>query len=140
MQTSTPKSLSWSELLAALRTCTGATVAIRDGKTTEPAAMIRARPSAKGTELCLFSGEHPATRLDLIGRLETLAKSAGRRFMSSARASIGASHLYIESVGDEDLDGILVAVVRTRRPTLGFNPSQQTGGKTPLRTKRIKTN
>ena len=59
--------------------------------------------------------------------------------MASARAKIGDSALLVESVADEDADGIATAVVRTRRPKLGFNQSQQTGSSTTLRSKRIKT-
>jgi hypothetical protein len=47
--------------------------------------------------------------------------------------------LLVESVADEDTDGIITAVVRTRRPKLGFNQSQQAGSSTTLRSKRIKT-
>lgn len=59
--------------------------------------------------------------------------------MAAARAKIGDSALLAESVGDEDVDGTLTAVVRTRRPKLGFNQSQQVGSSTTLRSKRIKT-
>jgi hypothetical protein len=138
MQTPAPKSLSWPEVLAALRACTGESVLIRDGKVTEPAASVRTRPAAKGTELCLFPGERAATRLDLIQHLETLAKGTGRRFMTSARASVNKSYLLIESVGDENVDDALYTVIKTRRPVLGFNQSLQTGGRTTLRSKRIK--
>lgn len=139
MHQRTPKNLSWSEVLDALRACKGESVLIRDGKVTERAGFVGNRASAKGTELCLFPGTDSATRLSLIQHLETLAKSPGRRFMTSARAKINESHLLIESVGDETLDGILYAVVRTRRPTLGFNQSQQKGDTTVFRNKRIKT-
>jgi hypothetical protein len=139
MQNRTPRSLSWPEVLAGLRSGAGVAVLIRDGKVTAPAAAVRSRPGAKGTELCLYSGEGSATRLDLVGRLDALAKSAGRRFMTSARASINESILFIESVADENVDDILVTVINTRRPTLGFNQSQQTGASTTLRSKRIKT-
>lgn len=132
------KSLSWTELLSALRTCDGASVLIRDGRLVEPAAAIRNRPAAKGTELCLFPGERPATRLDLISELEALAKNAGRRFKTSARANVNKSFLLVESVGDEEIDGENFAVVRTRRPVLGYNQSQQTGSRTTFRSKRIK--
>ena len=139
MQTRTPKSLSWSDVLAALRASSGESVLIRDGKVTEPAGFVGNRSSAKGTELCLFSGSDSATRLALVQHLETLAKSPGRRFMTSARAKINESHLLVESVGDENLDGVLFTVVSTRRPTLGFNQSQQKGDTTTFRNKRIKT-
>ncbi|HKE36581.1 MAG TPA: hypothetical protein VKB39_04070 [Candidatus Baltobacteraceae bacterium] len=111
---------------------------IRDGKLTEPAGSVRNRPSAKGTELCLFPGELAAARLDLIAQLEGLAKRAGRRFTTSARVRIGDLYLLIDSVADEDIDGATVAVIRTRRPKLGYNQSQQTGDFTTLRSKRIK--
>jgi hypothetical protein len=138
MQTSKAKSLSWTAVLTALRSCTGESVLVRDGKVTEPAAAVRNRPAAKGTELCLFPGKLPATRLDLIAELEGLAKNAGRRFMTSARASVNDAYLLVEGVGDEMLDDGLFAVIKTRRPTLGYNQSQQTGGRTTLRSKRIK--
>ena len=139
MQTHKPKTLSWPEVLAALRDGTGESVLIRDGKVTEPADAVRSRPAAKGTELCLFPGETPAARVDLVRDLEALAKNSGRRFMTSARANINKSYLLIESVGDEEIEGTLFTVIRTRRPVLGFNPSQQTGSRTTLRSKRIKT-
>jgi len=88
MQQRSPRSLSWPEVLVALRACAGEEVLIRDGKLTEPAASVRSRPSAKGTELCLFPGEGAVKRLELIGQLEMLANGAGRRFMTSARARI----------------------------------------------------
>lgn len=131
-------SLSWPEVLAALRACAGEEVLIRDGKVTEPAASIQTRPSAKGTELCLFPGERAVKRLELIGRLEILAKGAGRRFMTSARARVNGANLIVESLTDENVDGVLFAVVKTRRQKLGFNQSQQTGDTTTFRNKRIK--
>lgn len=138
MQKLAPRSLSWPEVLAALRVCAGESVLIRDGKDTAPATAVRARPSATGTALCLFPGEKPAARLDLIQQLETLADGAGRRFMKPARANIKNSNLLIESIDDETIDDVLFAVIKTRRPTLGFNQGQQTGQKTHLRSKRIK--
>ncbi len=133
-----PQSLSWSALLTALRRSVGESVRIRDGRLTEAAGSVRNRPSAKGTELCLFPGELASTRSDLIEQLEALAKRAGRRFATSARVRIGDSHLLIESVGDEEIDGTTVTVIRTRRPKLGYNQSLQTGDSTTLRSKRIK--
>jgi hypothetical protein len=59
--------------------------------------------------------------------------------MASARAKIGDSALFVESVADENVDGSIKTVVRTRRPKLAFNQSQQTGSSTTLRSKRIKT-
>jgi len=138
MQQRPPRSLSWPEVLVALRACAGEEVLIRDGKLTEPAASVHNRPSAKGTELCLFSGERAVKRLELIGQLEMLANGAGRRFMTSARARINGSNLIVEGVADENIDGVLFAVVKTRRPTLGFNQSQQRGDTTTFRNKRIK--
>jgi hypothetical protein len=132
------QSLSWPAVLAALRSCVGESVHIRDGKLTEPAGSIRNRPSAKGTELCLFPGELASARLGLIAELEALAKNPGRRFTTSARVRIGDSYLLVDSVADEDLDGATVAVIRARRPKLGYNQSQQTGDFTTLRSKRIK--
>jgi hypothetical protein len=131
--------LSWPEVLAALRSSTASTTIIRDGRETTPAGDVRTRPAAKGTDICLYSGGTPATRLDLIERLEKFQKGAGRRFMSSARASINDTTLLVESVADETIDGVLVTVIDTRRPTLGFNRSQQVGSTTTLRSKRIKT-
>jgi hypothetical protein len=139
MQNRTPKSLSWSEVLAALRSGAGVAVVIRDGNVTAPVVAVRSRPAAKGTELCLFSGEGSATRLDLVERLDALSKGAGRRFMTSARASINESVLLIESVADENVDDAFVTVLNTCRPTLGYNQSQQTGDSSTLRSKRIKT-
>jgi hypothetical protein len=133
------KSLSWTRVLADLRGCAGETVLIRDGKVTQPAATVRTRPAAKGTELCLFPGETAVARLELIGHLETLAKASGRRFMTSARAGVNDAFLLIEEVADETIDGALYAVIVTRRPTLAYNQSQQTGARTTLRSKRIKT-
>ena len=133
-----PQTFGWPDVLAALRACSGESVLIRDGKLTEPAASVNNRSSAKGTELCLFTGESAVKRLDLIEKLETLAKSAGRRFMTSARAQINGSNLMVESVNDEDVESVLFAVIKTRRPKLGFNQSQQIGQTTTLRSKRIK--
>ena len=139
MQLRTPSSLSWPEVLAALRLCTGESVLIRDGKVTEPAAAVRTRPSASGTELCLFSGANSSTRAELIQRLEFLAKASGRRYARSARAKVSEAYLLIEAVADENLDGVLFAVVKTRRPTTGLTGSQQRGDRTTLRSKRVKT-
>lgn len=138
MKTSTRKTLTWPEVLAALRACSGESVLIRDGKVTEPAAVVRSRPAARGTELCLFPGERGATRRDLIGQLETLAEATGRRFAKSARASIAHAYLLVESVGDEASSDGLFAVVRTRRPVLDFNQGRQRGDTTAFRSKRIK--
>jgi hypothetical protein len=139
MQTHKPTTLSWPQVLAALKSSAGESVLIRDGKVTEPADTVRNRPAAKGTELCLFSGETPASRVDLVQRIESLANTSGRRFMTSARANVNKSYLLIESVGDEQLEETLFTVVKTRRPVLGYNPSQQTGSQTTFRNKRIKT-
>lgn len=138
MQKQSLQSLSWPKLLAALRVCSGELVLIRDGNLTEPASSVRIRPSAKGTELCLFSGESAMKRLDLIEQLETRAKSAGRRFMVPARAMVNGSNLVVESLTDENVDSILFAVIKTRRRTLGFNQSEQKGDTTTFRNKRIK--
>ena len=133
-----PQSLSWSAVLGALRSSAGESVHIRDGKHTEPAGSVRNRPSAKGSELCLFPGKSASKRLDLIAQLETLAKRPDRRFATSARVHVGDSHLLVESVADEDIDGAVVTTIRTRRPKLGYNQSLQTGDYTTLRSKRIK--
>lgn len=138
MNTRSTRSLSWSEVLAALRGCTGKSVLIRDGKVTQPAAALRNRPAAKGTELCLFSGKNAVTRLDLIEQLAVLAERGGRHFMTSARARVNESNLIVEGVTDESVDGVLFAVINTRRLKLGFNQSQQTGATSTLRSKRIK--
>ena len=138
MHLRSPRSLGWPDVLAALRACTGEFVLIRDGRLTEPAGAVRSRAAAKGTELCLFPGETAVTRLDLIEQLAVLAKGAGRRFMTSARARINDSNLVVEGVADESVDDVLFAVVKTRRLKLGYNQSQQTGASTTLRTKRIK--
>jgi len=139
MQPQPPTSLHWPKLLGALRSCAADRVLIRDGKVTEPAGAVRSRPAARGTELCLYPGEAPIARTELIERLEALAKSSGRRFASSARANVNESYLLVDSVADEEVDGKSFTVIVTRRPTLGFNPSQQTGSRTHLRSKRIKT-
>lgn len=138
MQQRSSQTLTWSAVLAALRISAGASVHIRDGKTTEPAGAVRNRPSAKGTELCLFPGEQATTRPELITQLEALAKQAGRRFATSARASIGESNLLIDGVADENVEGKTITVIRTRRPKLGYNQSQQTGDTSTFRSKRIK--
>ena len=138
MQQRSPLSLSWTELLVALRGCAGEEVLIRDGKLAQPAVSVQNRQSAKGTELCLFPGEQAVRRLELIEKLESLAKGAGRRFVTSARARINGSTLIVKSVTDENVDGVLFAVLNTRRPKLGFNRSQQTGDTTTFRNKRIK--
>jgi hypothetical protein len=139
MKTSTPKSLSWRDILDALRACRADSVFIGDGRELAPAGTVRNRRSAKGTELCLFPGDAPVSREALIAQLTSLSSSSGRRFMASARAKIGDSALLVESVADEDDDGSISTVVRTRRPKLAFNQSQQTGSSTTLRSKRIKT-
>jgi hypothetical protein len=133
-----PQSLSWPAVLAALRSSGAATVRIRDGKITEPAGAVRNRSSAKGTELCLFPGESACERVALVEQLDGLAKSAGRKFATAAKVRVGETNLLIESIADEDIDGSLVAVIRTRRPKLGYNQSQQTGDTTTFRNKRIK--
>ena len=138
MHTRTLGILSWTEVLAALRRCTGASVLVRDGRVTEPAAAVRNRAAAKGTELCLFTGDSAIARLDLVEALAGLSKSAGRRFMTSARANISDANLLVDGVADETIDGTLYAVINTRRPKLGFNQSQQVGATTTLRSKRIK--
>jgi hypothetical protein len=139
MKSSTPTSLTWRDILDGLRTSAADAVFIRDGREVAPAGSVGNRPSAKGTELCLFAGDTPTSRQALVEQLVSLSSSSGRRFMASARAKIGDSALLVESVADEDRDGVAAAVVRTRRPKLGFNPSQQTGSSTTLRSKRIKT-
>lgn len=139
MKSSLPKSLTWRDILDALRASTADSVFIRDGRELEPAGAVRNRPSAKGTELCLFPGDKPVSRKALVEELTSLSSSSGRRFMAAARAKIGDSALLVESVTDEDANGAIAAVVRTRRPKLGFNQSQQTGSSTTLRSKRIKT-
>ena len=111
---------------------------IRDGNVTEAASSVRIRPSAKGTELCLFPGESAMKRLDLIEQLEMRAKGAGRRFMAPARTMVNGATLIVESVTDETVDSALFAVIKTRRRTLGFNQSQQKGDTTTFRNKRIK--
>ncbi|MGZ3495972.1 MAG: hypothetical protein ACXWMY_02250 [Vulcanimicrobiaceae bacterium] len=139
MQPRAASSLCWPEVLAALRICTGESVIIRDGDVTAPAAAVRTRPSAKGTEFCLFSDAGFLTRAELIQRLEFLAKASGRRWARSARAKVNESYLLIEAVADENLDGVLFAVLKTRRPTTGFKGSHQTGGGATLHSKRVKT-
>lgn len=138
MQKASPSALSWAGVLSALRDCAGEHVLVRDGKLTEPAASIGTRASAKGTELSVFAGEPAAKRVELIERLEALAKSSGRRFMTTARAVIGGSALLVDAVNDDTVDGVLCTVIKTRRSKLGFNQSQQTGATTTLRSKRIK--
>ena len=138
MQQRSAQSLSWPALLAALRSSSAASVLIRDGKECEPAGAVRNRPAAKGTELCLFSSESAVKRIDLIAQLEGLSKSSGRRFATSAKVRVGESNLLVDSVGDEDVDGVAACVIRTRRPTLGYNQSQQKGDTTTFRSKRIK--
>ena len=139
MKSSLPKSLTWRDILDALRASTADSVYIRDGRELAPAGLVANRPSAKGTELCLFSSDTPVSRPALIEQLASLSSSSGRRFMASARAKIGDSALLVEAVADEDAGGTVATVVRTRRPKLGFNQSQQTGSSTTLRSKRIKT-
>ncbi len=139
MHQRTPQSLTWTALLAALRRGEGETVTMSDGKLSEPAGSVRTRPAAKGTELCLFPGDHASARAELVEQLEALAQRAGRRFATAARVRIGDAHLPIESVGDEEIDGATITVIRARRPKLGYNQSLQAGDSTTLRTKRIKT-
>ncbi|MGA7745736.1 MAG: hypothetical protein WCA52_01865 [Candidatus Aquilonibacter sp.] len=139
MKSSLPKSLTWRDILEALSASAADSVFIRDGRELAPAGTVGNRPSAKGTELCLFSSDTPVSRRALTEQLASLSSSSGRRFMASARAKIGDSALLVESVADEDADGVIAAVVRTRRPKLGFNQSQQIGRSTTLRSKRIKT-
>lgn len=138
MQQRSSMTLSWSALLALLRSSSGESVHIRDGKLVAPAGSVRNRPSAKGTELCLFSGDVPSPRVDLVALLESLSKSAGRRFATSAKVHVGDSQLLIDGVGDEEIDGKTATVIGTRRPKLGYNQSQQTGDTTTFRSKRIK--
>jgi hypothetical protein len=138
MQNRSSQTLTWPEVLSAVRAATGASVLIRDGKVTQPAGAVRNRPAAKGTELCLFVGEAAVSRASLIEQMEALSKSAGRRFMTSARAKVGDSSLLVERVIDETVDGVVYVLIDTRRPKLGFNQSQQIGATSTLRSKRIK--
>lgn len=130
--------MRWGDLLRELQACTGNAVFVSDGKATEPAAAVRTRPSARGAELCLFSGEVAIERADLILALDKLSKAPGRRFASSARGTIGAASLPIERASDETADGVTNVVVLLRRPAVNFNHRFQTGDSTTLRTKRIK--
>jgi hypothetical protein len=136
-----PAVLTWTQLLNALRSCTGDHVLIRDGRETKHADSVRNRPAASGTEFCLFSTDTPTPRLTLISRLETLAKGTGRRFMSSAKANVNGANLLIDGVEDEAIDGVTLAVVTTRRPKLGYNRSESSAAPTSLgrSSKRIKT-
>jgi len=132
--------LTWTKLLAALRGCSGELVLIRDGRETQPADTIRNRPAATGTELCFFTGAAAPKRSEVVAQLETLSKGAGRRFMSSAKASVNGTSLLIDGAADEVIDGATYAVVTTRRPKLGFNRSQSTASSALGRSsKRIKT-
>jgi len=134
-----PKSLSWPNVLAALRECDGELVRLRDGRETQASDTIRTRPAAAGTEFCIFGGESPATRDALIERLETLAKSPDRRFMGAARACVNGAYLLIDAVLDETEDDVVWTTINTRRPKLGFNASQAKAPHIVGRTKRIKT-
>lgn len=133
-----PQSLTWSLVLEQLRECTGARVRLQDGRATQPADTVRIRPAAAGTEFCLFDGETAATRLALIDRLETLAKSPDRRFMDAAHASINGANLLIDAIFDESDEGVVWTTISTRRPKLGFGASQGKAPHTTGRTKRIK--
>lgn len=134
-----PSSLHWPQLLGALRTSDARFVRLRDGKTTSPAGDVRSRPAARGTELCLFSGTEPSEREALVRRLEALAKTGGRRFATAVRANIGDAFLLVESVSDEEEGGERFSTIVTRRPTLSYQQSAQTGSTSHLRSKRIKT-
>ena len=134
-----PTSLHWPQLLAALRSSDAPLVRIRDGKLTAPAGEIRNRSAARGTELCLFSAGEPSQRVDLVRRLEALAKTGGRRFATSVRTNVGEAFLLVEKVADEEEDGKRYSTIVTRRPTLGHEQSMQKGSTTHLRSKRIKT-
>lgn len=134
-----PTSLHWPQLLAALRSSDAPFVRIRDGKVTSPAGEIRNRPAARGTELCLFAGETSSDRAELVRRLEALAKTGGRRFATAVRANIGDAFLLVEKVADEEDAGTTYCTIVTRRPTLAYQQSMQTGSTTHLRSKRIKT-
>jgi hypothetical protein len=136
-----PAVLTWTQLLAALRSCAGDHVLIRDGRETKPAESVRNRPAASGTEYCLFSADAGISRLALIARLEALAKGTGRRFMSSAKANVNDANLLIDGAEDEAIDGVTYAVVMTRRPKLGYNRSESSAAPTSLgrSSKRIKT-
>lgn len=140
MRPQTPTTLNWPAVSKALRACTGEFVMSRDGRDVRPADAVKTRPAAKGTELCLFDGEAPVKREELVERLDALSKTAGRRFMGAARARAGDAFLLIDSVTDETLeDGAQAAVVNTRRPKLGFNASEAKAPQFVGRTKRIKT-
>jgi hypothetical protein len=128
----------WRDLLRELQTCAGDAVFVSDGKSTEPAAAIRTRPSARGVDLCLFSGETAISRIDLVAALEKLSQAPGRRFASSARGTIGGAALPVERVSDESADGVTNVLVILGRPAANFNHRFQTGDSTTLRTKRIK--
>ena len=139
-----PGIITWTQLLAALRGCNGELVLIRDGRETAAASAIRSRPAATGTELCFFTGAAAGAaapkRSEVVAQLETLSKGAGRRFMSSAKASVNGTSLLIDGAADEIVDGATYAVVTTRRPKLGFNRSQATASSALGRSsKRIKT-
>lgn len=134
-----PSSLHWPQLLAALRSSDAPFVRLRDGKVTAPAGEIRNRPAARGTELCLYSGEEPSDRADLVRRLEAIAKTGGRRFATSVRAHIGDAFLLVEKVDEEEEAGERYCTLATRRPSLSFQQSLQKGSTSHLRSKRIKT-
>lgn len=130
--------MRWGDLLRELKICAGDVVFVSDGKSTEPAAAVRTRPSARGVELCLFPGETAVARIDLVAALEKLSQAPGRRFASSARGTVGGAALPIERASDETADGATNVVVILGRPAANFNHRFQTGDSTTLRTKRIK--
>jgi hypothetical protein len=135
MQQRTQQPLTWSALLTALSASEGDVVIIRDGTNRVPSGLVGTRAAAKGTEFYLGTDSQPVARKALIDQLEALSKSPGRRFMTSARVQVDGTNLLVESVADESP----AAVIVTRRPKLGFNPSHQTGASTTFRNKRIKT-
>ncbi len=132
--------LTWTQLLAALKASPSDLVLIRDGKTTLPADAVRTKPAAAGTEFCLFSGDADSSRATLVVQLDKLAEGPGRRFMTSAKASVQGASLLVERVADEDIDGKSYAVVVTRRAKLGYNQSQSSAAPPELgrSSKRIK--
>ena len=132
--------LTWPLLLAALKASPSDLVLIRDGKTTFPADAVRTKPAAAGTEFCLFAGEAESSRATLVAQLERLAAGPGRRFKSSAKASLQGASLLVERVIDEDIEGKTYAVVVTRRAKLGYNQSQSSAAPPELgrSSKRIK--
>ncbi len=120
------ESLRWLQILATLRRCTGERVRIRSAAEVRPAGELATRPTAHGTAFTILDAETATTRAELVERVSAGAKDASR-FRGAASARFDGAYLPIDAIRDEtDEDGSVWTAIVTRRPKLGYNPSEST--------------